>query len=118
MNVILSPELAVRSCGTDIKASAAQCVKEQGSAPTVNQLAFGVQGDMIVGKKSFVGRIFSAEKVGPVFVGAEGPIGSRLQEKLRVVHESGQESKVILWREVCIGVVAKNCFSEKGRGLV
>jgi hypothetical protein len=36
MNVVVSPELSVGSRGTDIKASTAQRVKEQGSPPTVN----------------------------------------------------------------------------------
>jgi hypothetical protein len=73
---------------------------------------------MIVGKKSLVGRIFSTKKVGPVFVGAEGSIGGGFQKEPRIVQEPGHECKVILWREICIGVVAKNGFSEKRNGLV
>lgn len=116
MNVVIRPELAVGSCGTDIKASTAQCVKEQGSPPTVNQLAFSIEGDMIVGKKALASRIFSTEIVGPVFVGAEGSIGGGFQQETGIVHEPGHESKVVLWREITNGVVAKNCFAEEGRG--
>jgi len=118
MNVVLRPEFAVGSCGTDIKASTAQCVKEQGSAPTIDQLAFSIEGDMIVGKKSLTGGIFSTKKVGPVFVGAEGSIGGGFQKEPGIVHEPGHESKVVLWRKISIGVVAKNGFAQKGRGLV
>jgi hypothetical protein len=67
---------------------------------------------MIIRKKSLMGRIFSAKKIGPVFVGAEGSISSGFQQELRIVHEPGHESKVVLWWKIGVGVVAKNAFSE------
>jgi hypothetical protein len=114
MNVVVSPELPVGPGRTDIIAPTAQCVKEQGSPPTVNQLAISIERDMIVGQKSLVARILSTKKVGPVFIGAQGSIGGRFEQQPRVIHEPGHESEVVLWREIGIGVVAKNCFTQQG----
>jgi hypothetical protein len=106
VDIIVGPEFVVRPGGSDIEASTAQCVKEQRSAPTVYQLAIGIQSHMIIREKSFVGRIFSTKKVGPVFVGAEGSIGGGFEEELGIVHEPGHESKVVLWWKIGVGVVA------------
>ena len=115
MNVVIGPQLAVGSCGADFKAASANRMKEQRGAPTIDELAIGIQGDMLIWEKTVAREVFSAKEIGPIFVGAEGTVCCGFEQEAGIVHEAREESEIVLGGKVCIGVVAKDSFAKEGK---
>ena len=115
MNIVIGPEFAVRTCRTDFETPTTGRMKKQWSGPAIDELAIGIQGDVLIGKKTFVRGIFASKEIGPIFIRAERAVRGGFKKEGRIIDKVRHESKVVLGRKIGFGVVAENRFAEDGK---
>ena len=113
VQVIRRPQFFVRTGGAKFKSSSAKRVEEKRRTPTIHQLALCIQGDALVGKKTFTRRIHPAKRRRPVFIRAHRTIRRRLHEQSEIVHQARDQGKIVLGRKFGVGVIAQDGFAKQ-----